>query len=270
MGKIIAFWSPIHGQGGTTANTAAIASLFSLEQSSYSLLTHTQLTYSPLDSYYSKEKRAVGFDNAGMQALERKVKSNLLNPEDIPDYTDTIYKRKLDLLIGSLKENENSAEDNLRTLSKILFAARNHYDTIWVDAHAGVQDHTTKIVLDTADLVVVCLPQNKYVIDRYFAGDYLPTELKNKPHIILISRYDENSSLTIRNIKRAHKVKVPILPVPFSPSYLDALNNHSVAEFFFRVNRVQNGDPAYSFVRSVRTVNETVRKALGVGKEDDL
>ncbi|MEK3977444.1 hypothetical protein MKZ20_22065 [Psychrobacillus sp. FSL K6-2684] len=269
MGKLIVFWSPIHGQGGTSANAAAIASLFSLEQSSHSLLTHTQLTYSPLDSYYSKEKRAVGFENSGIQALERKVKSNLLQPEDIPDYTDTIYKRKMDLLIGSLKENEDSASDNLRTISRILYSAKGHYDTVWVDTHAGVHNDTSKTLLEAADLVVVCLPQNKYVLERFFTGDYFPTELRNKPYIILISRYEENSSLTVRNIKRAHKVKVPILPVPFSPTYLDAMNNHTVAEFFYRVNRIQNGDPAYSFIRAIRTVNESVRKALGLEKEED-
>lgn len=270
MGKKIIMWSPVHGQSATTSNTVALASMFALDEHYHSLLTQTQLTFSTLEHLYTKGVRA-GFDDGGMEALERLVKSKLLKAEAIPDYTDTIYKNRLDLLVGSKKEWENQAEaENI--LRSILHVASHHYDTIWIDAHSGTFNSTTRVLLKEADLVVVNLPQNAYVIDHFFSGDSFPEELEGKPYIVIISNYDDKSAYSIKNIKRSHKVKVPIYPILYSTSFRDASNQRGITDFFLRSIRAKKGDSIHAFIQSVRDVNKIIMKQLKLShtEDDDL
>lgn len=268
MGKLIVSWSPVHGQSATTANTVALSSMFALDHPYRSLLTHTQLTFSTLESLYAQGKRATTFDDAGMEALERLVKSKLLKSDAVADYTDTIYKNRLDLLFGNQKEREDPQESD-HILRSILHVAKNFYDVLWVDAHSGVYNQTTRTLLNDADLVLVNLPQNRYVIERFFSGEDFPEELKDKPYVVLISMYDEKASYSIRNIRRSNKVKVPMFPIPYATGYRDAANQQSVTEFFGRSTKVRKGDSSYPFIDSLREVNNFVLKEFGYTPAED-
>lgn len=259
MGKTIVSWSTVHGQSGTTANTVALSSMFALDHPYRSLLTHTQLTFSTLEFLYAQGKRALDFDDVGMEALERLVISKLIKPDAISDYTDTIYKNRLDLLFGKKERNEDEAKKD-HIIRTILDAAKEFYDVLWVDAHSGNFRKTTKSLIEEADLVLVNLPQNRYVIDRFFSGEDFPAELKNKDYIVLISMYDENISYSLRNIKRSHKVKVPIFGVPYCKNFKDATNLQSVSEFFYRSLQVKKGDDSFAFIRNLREINNFILK----------
>lgn len=263
-------WSPVHGQSATTSNTVALASMFALNEHYHSLLTHTQLTFSTLEHLYTKGERA-GFDDGGMEALERLVKSKLLKAEAIPDYTDTIYKNRLDLLVASKKEWENKTETE-NILRSILHVASNHYDALWIDAHSGTFNSTTKLLLEDADLVLVNLPQNAYVIEHFFSGDSFPKELEGKPYIVLISNYDDKAAYSVKNIKRSNKVKVPIYPIMYSTAFRDAANQRAVLDFFYRSTRAKKGEPVYAFIQSLQEVNKAIMKNLKLSatEDDDL
>ncbi|MEK4487999.1 hypothetical protein MHH81_21045 [Psychrobacillus sp. FSL H8-0484] len=261
MGKSIVSWSPVHGQSATTSNTVALASMFSLDGHNHSLLTHTQLTYSTLEYLFQSDNP--GFDDGGMEALERLVKSKLLKSEAIPDYAITIYKNRLDLLLGSNKAWDNSVEAD-RLLRSVLNVAATHYNTLWIDAHSGTFNHTSKSLFKDADLVLVNLPQNKYIIESFFNGESFPEELKGKPYVVLISTYDENASFSIRNIKRTFKVKVPLYPIMYSSGYRDAINQQEVSDFFYRSVNLKKGDREYSFIESLRAANKGIMKAFDV------
>lgn len=269
MGKQIVSWSPVHGQGATTSNTVALASMFALDQHFQSLITHTQLTFSTLEHLFTEGRRS-GFDDGGMEALERLVKSKLLKADAIPDYTDTVYKNRLDLLIGSKKssDDEKEAEQILRS---ILRVASNQYDALWIDAHSGTFNQTTKGLLQDADLVLVNLPQNNYVIDSFFSGESFPEELKDKSYIVLISNYDDSAVYSIRNIKRKHKLKVPIFPIMYATGFKDASNQRAVSDYFFRAIGTKKGDDMYDFIQSLREVIRAIVKKMDLGEmEEDI
>ncbi|MBO0589265.1 MULTISPECIES: hypothetical protein [unclassified Sporosarcina] len=263
MGKTIVNWSPVHGQSATTSHTIALSSMLSLDQSYRSLLTHAQLSYATMDSIYSDSKKP-GFEDGGVVALERLVKSKLLKPEDVPNYTETIYKNRLDYLSGSMREGDNS---DGKKLNVILHAAQVEYDFVWIDVQAGTKDRTTVELLKNADFVLVNLPQNKYIIEKFF--DDIPEELKDKPYFVLIGLYDLNANYSIRNIKRQLKSKVPIFTIPYATGFRDAVNQESVTEFFVRMLRVEKGDLLYPFIDSVRDVNIALLKKLGYARSED-
>jgi len=199
MGKTIVSWSPVEGQGATTSHTIALASILSLNVGHRSLLTHTQLAPSAMEEMY-RQKKTDDFDDGGIDGLERLVKSKLLKSDDVPAYTNTIYKSHLDFLAG--KNSNQQSEGDSQILNTILRAACEQYDFIWIDAEAGVNSLKTRDLLAKADLVLVNLPQNKHIIKQFMEA--LPTELQDKPYFILLSQYDEKASYTLRNIKRQH------------------------------------------------------------------
>jgi len=268
MGKTVVSWSPVHGQSGTTANTVSLASMFSLDNPTRSLLTHAQLSLSSLEFLFRKGNKEDRFNDEGMEALERLVKSKLLKADAIPDYTKTIYKNRLDLLSGNHKVHEDPSysETVLRT---ILSVANDHYDLLWIDAHSGIHNQATRVLLEEADLVLVNLPQNRFVIERFFSGEDFPEALKDKPYVVLISMYDEEAAYSLRTIKRTHKVKVPLFAIPYSSAYRDAFNQQAVTEYFLRSKEVKKGDSSYTFIHSVRQVNAFIKKSAGLSQLED-
>lgn len=256
MGKTIVSWSPVHGQSGTTSNVAALAAVFAIEYPSRSLITHTQLTFSSLESLFGKQLKGNGFEDRGMTALARLVKSDLLNPEAVMDYTETIFENRLDILSGTKKKH---SEENL--LETLLHVTRDAYDLVWIDAHSGTRNELTNRLLQNADIVLVNLPQNRFVLDRFFISkeDY-PEVLKDKEVIVLISSYDEDSTFSIRKIKRLYKTDCPIYPILYSHHFKDAANQLALSEFFFRNLDIRKEQSAFNFIQAIKKVNKVIAK----------
>lgn len=268
MGKMIVSWSPVHGQGGTTSNLAALAALFSQNTRTRNLITHTQLTYSSLESLFGKVYVDNGFEDRGMSALERLAKSGLLKPEAVMDYTETIYSKKLDILGGG-----NDSGVNPELLQKLLAVTNDAYDAVWVDAHSGTRNTLTNHLLEMADVVIVNLPCNRFILDRFFSGADFPDVLKDKPYIILLSNFDEHSSFSFRRITRKYKIKQPIFPVYYSRQFKDAANQMGLVEFFYRNNTSIKDAPTELFIGGLKNINKQIIKMAGfksslIKKED--
>ena len=258
MGKTIVSWSPVHGQAATTSNVVALAAHFALTYTHQSLITHTQLTYSTLESLFGKEMTTSrGFDS-GIEALERLAKSNYLKADAVRDYTETVYKGRLDLLGGT----QNQSLETPQLLEVLLKVTEDAYDLVWVDAHSGTRSNTSKRLLKKADLVIVNLPQNRYVIEQFFSGEGFPPELREKEIIILISQYDKNVKPGISRIKSKYSKKYPVLPVNYSSKFKDASNTFSITELFYRVANSNKGLEIQDFIESLAIVNKHIAKKL--------
>lgn len=269
MGKIISGWSPIHGQSCTTSNISALAAHFSLTNEVSSLITHTQLSYSSLELLFGKKKTSSkAFEHSGMAALEKLAKSNLLKSDAVIDYTESIYLKRLDLLGGT----EKHVEINPHLIEVLLKHTEDAYDLVWVDAHAGKYNAVSKKLLKNSDIVLVNLPQNRFVLDRFFGGEDFPEELDGKDLIILISQYEKNSSFSIRSIKRKYKVDYPIFPILHSPEFKEASNQQNITELFYRAVYAEKEHPTHEFMSSLAKVNKYIAKKLefkSVGVEEE-
>lgn len=258
MGKTVVSWAPIHGQSATTSNISSLAATFAMTYPQTNLITHTQLTFSSMESLFGKELIEAGFEDSGLAALERLAKSSLLKPEAVMDYTEAIYQNRLDILGGRKTDSEHDS-----IMEMLLAITKDAYDLVWVDAHSGTRNNLTNRLLEQADLVLVNLPQNRYVLDRFFKGEDFPEELKDKKFVLLISSYDESSSFSIRKIKRRYKIKQPIFEVPYSMQFKDAANSLKLAEFFYRNREVRKDAPTYEFISSLKDINKYIAKETG-------
>jgi MinD-like ATPase involved in chromosome partitioning or flagellar assembly len=260
MGKLVVSWSPVHGQGTTTSNIAAIASYFALTRNNKSIITHTQLNYSSLELLFGKKKTEVeGFEEHGLKALERLIVSGFSKTDIIFDYTETIYSERLDLLGGTLDEMD--LNDNV--MLQILERMKSVYDVLFVDAHSGSKNELTNTLLANADLVIVNLPQNRFVLDRYFSGKDMNTHIQGKDCLYIISEYNDNTQFNIKRMKRMYPFNTKVLPIPYSKQFRDASNSQNIAEFFYTHVKNQNkGLPTQGYVDALEDITSHLEKTL--------
>lgn len=265
MGKTIVSWSPVHGQGTTTSNIAALAAHYALSHENHSVITHTQLNYSSLESLFGKYKTAVkGFEESGLIAIERLIKSQSIKPDAVRDYTETIYSGRLDLLGGSYANNDVTE----KMLGKLLKVTEDAYDLVWVDAHSGTRSEITRKTLNNADLVIVNLPQNRFILDHFFLEDF-PNELKEKEVIYLISQYNHESKFNIRKMKRQYKISEQVFPIPFSKQFRDAANSSNIADYFYvKTSNPDKLSESIAYMNALQKVNKYINKKFGLSIGD--
>ena len=263
MGQV-AFWSNRHGQTGNSSNLIAVATLIGMEYLTKTLVSHTHWSMSSLESAFLNEKdmNSSEFSSLGIDALERLARSNRLVPKIVKDYTDTVLRDRLELLRGTVKPNEEMFSMIHEVIGTIFDAAKNYYNLTLIDVNSGVRNKLTHSVLTTSDVVVVNLNQNKELLDEFFTNE--PEFLKEKKVVIVLGQYDRYSKYSVANIKRMYKTKAPIYTVPHCTGFMDALNDKSVIQFFFRNKNVGMNHENYYFLNEVRKLAKGIFEAAGV------
>lgn len=261
MGKTIVSWSPMKGQGGTTSNTAALASMFSLEYEATNLITHTEPAKSNLESMFGKEFEDEFIFN-GVSALKRLAKSGMITHENIHNYVETVFKNRLDILCNT--DNSNLSEKFMQALIPIL---KDAYGLVWVDTSSGMSSETSLELVKDSDLLLLNLPQNKFALDAFFSScqGVIPEENV----IVLIGMHDE-SILPIRKIKKEYGIEHPVFPVPYSSDFKNSSNKLMLPKFFYQ-NSVNNKDNHNSpFISALRDVNKEISKIVKVEAEEEV
>ena len=232
----ISFWSNMHGQGATSATTAAVASAIAQKTPLKTLITHNQIERSAIEGYLFKEtnqKHSIhNLSNQGVDALLRLMKNGRLKPEMIADYTYSVLKNhRMDLLLGTEKKHKMTQEDQELFLS-ILSCAKDFYDLIILDVHSGLKEDISMSILKRSDIIVFCINQNNFLLEDLTTIFNEYEFLTQKQHAFVIARYEKHSGLTGANIARRYKVsRSSIFKIPNSPQLLDALNSGRVYEY---------------------------------------
>lgn len=242
----ISFWSNMHGQGATSATTAAFASLISQKTSYKVLVSHNHIERSALESYFFKMPEADAFNfsglsNQGIDALIRLIQNGRLSPEMIADYTYSLLRNnRLDILLGSAKK-KCSEDDSI--YMKIVEYAKKYYDFVLLDVHSGLNKATSYKILEGSDIIIFCLNQNGFLLEDFKETLARNPVLKTKNAVYVISRYEKSSSMTVGNIARRFKLdKRAIFAIPENSAFLDALNNGRVFEFIAYAQNSRDGE----------------------------
>jgi len=263
----IAFWGPLHGQVGTTSNTIAAGAALGTVTSLKTLISHTHWTHSTLERAFLKnvslyDSSFVKFTDVGLDALARYAKSRKLEPDIVKDYTHPIIKDRLDLLYGTTKNDEDAVE-LIHVINDILNNANKYYDLTLVDVNSGSLNLLTRAVVQSSDLVVVCLNQNTSVLERYFGGEW-DEFLGDKPYLIVLGQYDRDVHNTYSNISRKYKHKAPIYTVPRCSAFLNAYNESAVMEFFMRNRQLSKRNENNFFIEEVRRLVQGICTHCGI------
>jgi len=233
----IAFWSNMHGQAAVTANAAAVSCIIAQKTSYRVLVAHNHIELNALEHYLLRKReqatiRMLDYTNCGVDALVRLYKNGRLRPEMIPDYTWSLMKdHGLDLLFGSEKK-ENLRTDSQNLLMNIFQCAKESYDLVILDLHSGLESANSRELLETSDIIVYCLSQNRSLLEDFRRTMDENPFLKEKRSAYVISRYEPSSSLTLGNLSREYGIDVKsVFAIPYHAGFMDACNSGRVFDF---------------------------------------
>lgn len=255
----LAFWSTMHGRG-STANCVAAALGVSMNYNVHCLITNTQYTMSSLDdAFFSKKEREdLKRYDYGIDSIDRLVMGKrIVSKNDFENYASNVVPGRLDILTGSQRANQNIYKSSIKeTILEILNSSRNCYDLTFADVNSGMNDEITMKILDSSDVIVVSLDQNEKVISDFFENDY--NKVKEKNLIIVLSKYDPKSKCSKSYVKSLFNFKDYIFGVPYNTDFLDALNNHSVYEYFFSNNKLVRREKDDFFFSEVNKIVDRI------------
>lgn len=264
----ISFWSPLHGQTGTTSNLLITSLISGIKYKKQGLITQTQFNLNnleaPLIGGNTKDLNTQGyFRDVGIDALIRGFKAARLDKETVENCCVTLKNTNIILLPGTTKTNQEAFDTDMDLVAKALFKAiENVIDIVFVDVGAGGNPISLKILNDS-DLVVVNLNQNVELIDYYF------TRYKNMINtkiFYLFGNYDDNSKYNIFNLRRMYKdiKNSNSAVIPYSTKYRDVIADTKVIDFVRENIRCTEIEENYYFISKAIEATEKILKQSGI------
>ncbi|OUS68258.1 hypothetical protein B1748_34350 [Paenibacillus sp. MY03] len=275
MGMIAVFWSPFPGQAGTTTSLLAAASCMGLEFSSRMLLLGLlrEEDEAVQRAFYTPEKNPSPLPDTGMDALLRLLQNRKLEASMLRDYAQSLLRERLDVLPGSEKPSAGFAGLAERWLEPLLDTARRAYDLVLIDGGSGNAPGWREELRNRADLLIVCLPQNRLLLERFFQSPE-SAWLSARKTMFVFGQFDSASSLTINNLQRRFRWQQSAFPVMHNTGWLDAVQHGEAIPYWFRNRKTMRQHENYRFVRQVRALAHALIEGTGMnqplfsGKED--
>lgn len=259
----VAFWSNEQGLSGTTSNTLAIALMIALNYRYKVLLTHAHfnkntLEYSLLPKNYLRSE-LMDLSDHGIDALSRFIRFNKVQEEDFENYTTSLLRHRLDLLLGTKVTNRKIYDEEFAKVMKlILDSANNYYDLIFIDLPAG-KSSINDMILSSSDMVIVNLNQSLFALDNYF-----DSPLKQDNHLYLLGRYNKESRFNQSNIKRRYELKKNLNSILYNIEFADACSDGKAIDFFLKNLDCKKVDNNYIFMQNVLKAADDMLLELGL------
>lgn len=259
----IAFWSPTGNQVGSTSILSSVASIIALERDYTSLMLSTNYMDNSLETSFInvnklKARSTIDFTDVGLDALERLIKSNKISVENLADYTTPILKGRLDLMFGSQKDSNDTYEKVLDLIPGVLRCANTLYDLCYVDIVGGLPNDKIMKILGQSDLIVVSVGQSMRKLEEFFDKIIDCDLLKEKPFILVISKYDRYSKYNAKNLTKSFKYREKIHTLPYNTQFFDMQNDHRTLEFFIKYLNVEPSDRNGFFISEVKSIAEEI------------
>ncbi len=277
MGATVVFWSPVSGQAGTTTNLLAAATCMGLEYSARLLLLgHLLSSYAAVErAYYRPAGREdMHTPDTGIDALLRLLKNRKLEPVMLRDYAHPLLRDRLDILPGSIKQEDIFIETAKEWLTPLLAVARRAYDVVLLDGGSGSGSAWDEMLRQQADVWVVCLQQNRLLLERFFQSAEAAM-MQGRRTLLVFGQYDPYSTLTSKNLMRQFRIGPTVYPVAHNTGWMDAAQHGEANPFWFRNRKIASGHENHLFVQQVRRLAQAVIESAGArqhlfeGKEGD-
>lgn len=264
--SIVTFWSNGKEETGKTMTIAAISTYMAIEHNYKILVISTNDKSDALKNCFWKEENKntfLGlFDNSsknvdiqtGMDGLVRVVRSNKVTPNIITNYTKTVFKDRLEILLS----NSEETEDRSNYYPEIINLANKYYDLVFVDLDSNIKEEVKRIILRDSDLIVVNLSQRLRSINIFNNARKRGEFLDFRKMLILIGRYDKFSKYNSKNVSRYLKEKNQILTIPYSTLFFEAAEEAGVPDLFLKLKKVDSDDRNGFFIEEVKRAAENI------------
>ncbi len=262
----IAFWSTVHGQTATTSNAIALTLSIALHHDYKILIGHSHASRSTLERSLTgaqyEQQNMLTFSDHGMDALTRLAKNGRLSSDMIHNYTTPILsKSRLDMMMGTTQKNIGELQEQHQLLQQIFNYANQYYDLVAIDVHSGLSHQLTRTLLEHSQLIVICLNQNKAVLNDFLEVQEYKDFFKDKKHVVCLGMFNKLSKQSIKNTIKQYRFN-PVITVPYHIGFQNSCNNCNVVDYFIRNMYVRKTDPNYAFFHPLREASRVLLKEL--------
>lgn len=270
----IAFWSPVHGQAGTSSNIMGIALCAGMLYRKRSILMQTHFGMNnleaPLVGSNTKSKASSDyFRDVGLDALVRNFKSSRLTHEMLYNCGITLLGTNVSLLPGTAKSNIKAYEHEMeQVLIPLLKTMEDFTELLLIDVNSGYQPISLKI-LGSCELKVINLSQNMNMLEAYLSN--IPKHLEDRV-FYLFGNYDENSKYNIHNLRRRYFKYITAANsevIPYHTHFRDSQSDGKVVEFIKSNLYCNKKDENYSFSHQLQKAVDKILKAAGMDMEEE-
>lgn len=257
---IVAFWSPFAGSSTSSTLLATAIVTAASCRTRCSVMSLGYDTESIFPYFMPNESSELHlFENTGIDALFRTSKNKVATVQEVEDCSFSFLENKLNVFTQSNVATEVLYYDNLKSaVANVFEGLRNTYAVSFVDTASEVNKYS-KEVLNLADLVVICLPQTQYKIDKFFK-DY---DFKGSNVMYVIGNYDDRQKTKAFKIMMQYTVGKKcgqVLTLPNNPEYADSMNNREAIRYFLRNIECTQKDPNYHFIQSSTKIAKDILK----------
>lgn len=271
--SIITFKSDEQKETGQTLSLVATATQMAIEHNYKILIISTSFRDKTLESCFwelDKEKKpifssnkmtTVGIDS-GVEGLIRGLVSSKTNPAMVKDYSKTVLRERLDVLVSPNAETYQDYEKIASNYPEIIKTANRYYDMIFIDLNRRMDRDQAKSILDISDVVIVNMTQRLRNIDEIMALRNEDDFYKQRNVMLLIGRYDSHSKYNVKNVTRYMKEKKNVLAIPYNTLYFEACSEGKAVDFFLRLKRLDATDRNSIFLKGADEVVKAIISKL--------
>lgn len=271
---VVTFWNGTKEHCGTTSSSVAFATQLAMEHNMKILLITTSFNDTLIKDCFWKEtksslffkKTSQGVETAGIEGLNRLIRSNRINPNAITDYTRVVLTGRLEIILG-VEGNTEQFELVKDSYPHIIDQASKYYDMVVVDLDNEIGKKPVEDVLKKSDIVVTMISQRfsniikiKEIIEK---SDFL----RQEKVLITIGNYRSESKYNAKNISRnILKIKNIINTIPYNNLFFEASQEGRIIDLFLKILNVKEQDENYVFVSEIRRLYENINTKLRMSK----
>lgn len=265
----IVYWSPVHGQAGTTSNIIVSATLACLCFRQKVLLTQTHFNYNNLEApfwganSYDLASRDF-YMNVGLDAIIRSFKAAKIDNQVLENCCPSLPITDLLLLPGTTQRNREAFDSEMKmVMTNLLRNMEEVCEIVFVDINSGNNELSKKLIAN-ADLTVVNLSQNMVVTDMYFRE--FRGMIKGKVFYVF-GNYDDKSKYNLNNIRRKFNKEIRSDNsgvIPYNTAFKDAQCDGRVVNFIKNNIKSKRNDENYYFIQKAVRTTEKLLKYAGV------
>ena len=259
--SVVTFFNNSRVETSQTTSMAAIATYLSIENNYKILLLNTKYNDETLKECFwprNKEIKNRSVLESGVSGLVKAITSNKISPEIITNYTQTIFKDRLELLTSN-EMLEEDYERQKKYIKNIIKIANKYYDLVFVDLEGDIEDDYIKEILQESDLTVTTTSQRIKFLEDFFKKKNKIGDKKNT--LVLIGKYDRYSKYNLKNIKREGKMQ-EIYGVPYNTLFFEACNDGKVADFIVEYKNSKSTSLQAPIMEVVSEISEVIIKKL--------
>lgn len=236
----IVFWSCIPGHAAVTSSMLSIACSCAAYQRYNTAILQTQYNKNNLQYPFFKfadKENVEMYNSIGMDALIRSAKGGTVSG-GVDTCAASFMDAKMSVFTQSINADHAAYHQSLNeALPLVVKCLDSTFDLSFIDTAAGNVDTSMK-ALALADVIVVCLPQEDWIIN-YFFTKY---KLNSTKVFYLFGNYDSKSNKTIKTVMHDKRFK----------GHLNSKNTAYIAHDIDFANALNSSDLVSFFVRGIQ------------------